>query len=290
VAPEELRERPLRSVLYVPASNPRAIDKARALACDVVFLDLEDAVAPAMKDAARRNAVEAVGAGGFGPRLVMIRCNHLASAWGPEDWAAAAQAGPDAVLAPKISDADDLMACERALADAPLRTGLWAMIETAKAIMNLREIGACAKAGRFQAMIVGTNDLMAELGCRRVADRAPLLPALALSVAAARANGLLVFDGVYNDFSDEAGFAAECEQGVDFGFDGKTLIHPSQVDACNRIFSPSPEKAAWAERVIAAFAAPEAEGKGAIALDGKMIERMHLVEARRVLAITSPPP
>jgi len=284
MAPQDLRERPLRSVLYVPASNERAIDKARSLPCDVVFLDLEDAVAPDAKDRARANAVEAVRAGGFGQRLVMIRCNHLSSAWGADDFAAAAEAGPDAVLAPKVSDADELMACERALEKAPAHTGLWAMIETARAVMHLREIAECSRASRLQAFICGCNDLMLELRCRKVPDRAPLLPALALSVAAARANGLLVFDGVFNDFSDSEGFEAECRQAADFGFDGKTLIHPSQIDACNRIFSPAPEKVEWAKKVVAAFAAPEAEGKGVLSLDGKMIERLHLVEARRVLA------
>jgi citrate lyase subunit beta/citryl-CoA lyase len=283
VAPEELRERPLRSVLYVPASNARAIEKARSLPCDVVFLDLEDAVAPELKDEARRNAVEAVRAGGFGERLVMIRCNHIRSEWGPADWAASAEAAPDAVLAPKVSGAADIMACERALESAPARTGLWAMIETAAGIMNLKEIAACAKATRLQAFICGCNDLMAELRCAKTPDRAPLLPALALSIAAARANGLVVFDGVYNDFSDAEGFEAECRQAVEFGFDGKTLIHPSQVEACNRIFSPAPEKVAWARKVVAAYAAPGAVGKGAINLDGKMIELMHLTEARRVL-------
>ena len=283
MAPEELHQRPVRSVLYVPASNPRAIDKARGLPCDVVFLDLEDAVAPEMKVAARRNAIEAVKAGGFGERLVMIRCNHLKSEWGPADWAAAAGAGPDAVLAPKVSDAGELMACERALGGAPARTGLWVMIETATAVLNLREIAGCARDSRLQAMTCGCNDLMAELRCRRTPDRAPLLPALAMSVAAARANGLLVFDGVFNDFADAEGFEAECRQAADFGFDGKTLIHPSQIEACNRIFSPSEEKVAWARAVVAAFDAPEAHGKGVVSLDGEMIERLHLAEARRVL-------
>jgi citrate lyase subunit beta/citryl-CoA lyase len=288
MAPQDLRERPLRSVLYVPASNSRAIDKARGLPCDVVFLDLEDAVAPEAKAQARANAVEAVRAGGFGARLVMIRTNHLSSAWGAEDFAAAAEAGPDAVLAPKVSDAEELMACERALADAPAHTGLWAMIETAAAVVNLREIAGCARTSRLQAIICGCNDLMLDLRCRKTPDRAPLLPALAMSIAAARANGLLVFDGVFNDFSNPAGFEAECRQAADFGFDGKTLIHPSQIEACNRIFSPSPEKVAWAKKVVAAFDAPEAEGKGVLSLDGKMIERLHLVEARRVLRAASP--
>jgi citrate lyase subunit beta/citryl-CoA lyase len=229
------------------------------------------------------NAVAAVKAGGFGERLVMIRCNHITSEWGAADWTAAAEVGPDAVLAPKIGDAADLMACERALEAAPGRTGLWAMIETAAAILNLKEIAGCAETTRLQAFICGCNDLVAELRCAATPDRAPLLPALALSIVAARANRLAVFDGVYNDFSDAKGFEAECRQAVELGFDGKTLIHPSQVEACNRIFSPSPEKVAWARRVVAAFDAPEAAGKGAINSDGKMVERMHLSEAKRVL-------
>jgi citrate lyase subunit beta/citryl-CoA lyase len=284
LAAENLGERRLRSVLYCPASNARAIDKARSLPCDAVFLDLEDAVSPDRKDEARRNAVEAVREGGFGERLLMIRCNHLETPWGPEDWAAASAAAPDAILAPKISGAADVEACEVAMAGAPASVGLWAMIETAAAILNLREISACAQSTRLQALIAGTNDLVQDLRCAMRPDRAPLLPALALTVAAARAGGLLVFDGVFNDFSDEAGLRAECRQGVDFGFDGKTLIHPSQIDTCNRAFSPAPERVAWARSVIAAFEAPDAESRGAIAVDGKMVERLHLTEARRVLA------
>jgi citrate lyase subunit beta/citryl-CoA lyase len=230
-------------------------------------------------------AVAAIGQGGFGDRLVMIRCNGLDTDWGAADWSAAIEAAPDAILAPKISSAKDLVALDRLLARAPAHVGLWAMIETAAAIVNLREIAACAATTRLQAFVVGTNDLCQDLRCRRGGDRAPLLPALGMAVAAARANGLQVFDGVYNDFSDVAGFEAECRQGVDFGFDGKTLIHPSQIDACNRLFSPPAEQVAWAKSVVAAFAAPQAEGKGAISLDGKMVERLHLAQAQRVLKV-----
>lgn len=272
-----------RSVLYLPASNPRAIAKARGLPADAVFLDLEDAVAPEMKAQARSAAVEAVRQG-FGGRLTAIRCNHHRSAWGESDWAAAVEAEPDAILAPKIGGAEDVAACQRLLDRAPERTRLWVMIETAEAILNLREIVEAARASRLQALIAGTNDLALDLRCRRTPGRAPLLSALAATVAAARAGGLWAFDGVFNDFGDEEGFAAECRQGAEFGFDGKTLIHPSQVEACNRAFSPSQEQISWARAVTAAFAAPEATGKGAISLHGKMVERLHLEEARRLLA------
>lgn len=269
-----------RSVLYLPASNPRAIAKAREIPADAVFLDLEDAVAPEMKAAARAAAREAVREG-FPGKLVAIRCNHHRSEWGEADWAVAAEAAPDAILAPKIASAADVAACARLLERAPERTRLWVMIETAQAVLNLREIAAAE--GRLQAVIAGTNDLALDLRCRSTPDRAPMLPALALTVAAARAYGLWAFDGVFNDFSDAEGFEAECRQGLDFGFDGKTLIHPSQVEPCNRTFSPSAEQLAWARTIVAAFEAPEAAGKGAISLNGKMIERLHLEEARRLL-------
>jgi citrate lyase subunit beta / citryl-CoA lyase len=271
-----------RSVLYVPASNPRAIEKARTVDADAVFLDLEDAVAPDRKDEARAAAVEAVRAG-FPDKLVAIRCNPLDTPWGDADWDAALGAGPDAVLAPKIGRAADVHACAERLAGAPARMRLWVMIETAEAVLNLREVAAAAS-GRLQALIAGTNDLARDLRCRRTSDRAPLLPSLALTVAAARAHGLWAFDGVYNDFSDPDGFASEARQGADFGFDGKTLIHPGQIEPCNRIFSPSPDELAWARKVVAAFQAPEAEGRGAIAVDGKMVEHLHLAEARRLLS------
>jgi citrate lyase subunit beta/citryl-CoA lyase len=276
-------ERPLRSLLYVPASNARAIEKSRSVACDAVFLDLEDAVAPEAKDAARAAAVQAVRDGGFGDKLLLVRCNGLDTAWGAEDWAAVAGLELDAVLAPKIADADMVAACDQLLAKAPERTRLWAMIETAQAVLNLKEIAATSARTRLAALVAGTNDLMLDLRCRKTADRAPLLPALALTVAAARAFGLIAFDGVFNAFEDDAGFEAEAAQGAELGFDGKTLIHPRQIEACNRIFGPTGDQLAWAKAVVEAFAAPDAEGKGAIRLGGQMVERLHLQQAKRML-------
>lgn len=278
---------PPRSLLYAPGSNPRALEKAADLPCDAVFIDLEDAVAPEAKDAARAAAVAAVKTRAFGDRLTVIRCNHPDSPWGAEDFAAACEAGPDGVLAPKIMAADDIGACDALLATAPEHTRLWAMIETAASILNLRDIARRAEDTRLAAFAVGPNDLSLDLRCRKVPGRAPLIPALAMTVAAARAHGLWVFDGVFNDFSDAVGFEAEAIQAADLGFDGKTLIHPSQIEAANRAFSPTDADAAWAHKVIAAFASPEAAGKGAINLDGRMVERLHLAEAERILALTA---
>lgn len=281
------KSQPPRSLLYAPGSNPRALEKAAGLSCDAVFIDLEDAVAPEAKESARAAAVAAVKGGAFGDRLTVIRCNHPDSEWGPEDWAAVCEAGPDGVLAPKIKTADDIGACDALLDAAPAHTRLWAMIETAASIMNLRYIARRADDTRLAALALGPNDLSLELRCRKSPGRAPLVPALAMTVAAARANGLWVFDGVFNDFSDATGFEAEANQAADLGFDGKTLIHPSQIDAANRAFSPTQADAAWARKVIAAFAAPQAAGMGAINLDGRMVERLHLVEAERILALAA---
>ena len=281
-AAHDLRAR--RSVLFVPASNARAIEKARGLACDGVILDLEDSVAPEMKAAARDAAVAAV-AEGFGGRETAIRCNGLDTPWGLDDLAAAARAGPDAVLAPKVRSAGDVAGLDAALASAPPGTRLWAMIETAQAVLNLKEIAAWAPAGRLGALVLGPNDLAADLRLPSAAGRAAMAPILSQLAVAARAFGLTVLDGAFNAFEDDAGFEAECWQAAAFGFDGKTLIHPRQIEACNRAFSPSPEDVAWAEAVVAAFAAPEAEGRGAIRLDGRMIERLHLAQAQRTLRL-----
>lgn len=272
--------RPRRSALYLPASSPRAIARARTLACDVVILDLEDAVAPEAKDAARDAAVAAIREGGFGPRELVVRVNALAGEWGAADCAALAAARPDAVLVPKVADAAGVAAYADTLGGAPV----WAMVETARAMLGLAELAA---APALAALVVGTNDLAKELRAAPGGDRLPLLGFLANTVAAARANGLVVLDGVHNAIDDAAGFAAECAQGVRFGFDGKTLIHPSQVDACNAAFAPSAADIAQAERIVAAFAAPEAAGKGVIRADGRMVERLHLEEARRTLAIAA---
>jgi citrate lyase subunit beta/citryl-CoA lyase len=268
----------------MPASNAKAIDKARSLPCDVVILDLEDAVAPDAKAMAREQAVAAVKAGGFGRRELVIRCNGLDTPWGAEDLAAAAAAGPDAILVPKVNDAADVAAYNSAIAAAPAATQLWAMIETCRCLFNLPQIAQASTSSRMSTWVMGTNDLAKEMRARQTPDRAPFHAALSLSVAAARLYGLTILDGVYNDIDNEEGLSAICEQGVDFGFDGKTLIHPKQVEICNRIFSPSEAEVAWAKAVIAAFALPENQGKGAIRVGYRMVERLHLDAAHRLLA------
>jgi len=273
--------RPRRSLLFAPASNARALQKAGELACDGVIVDLEDSVAPEAKAAARQAAAEAL-ARGFGARTRVLRCNGLDTAWAAEDIEAAARVTPDAVLVPKVRSADDILAWDRALQGAPAQTRLWAMIETPQAVLELAQVAAAARTTRLAALVLGLNDLMLELRAR---DRAGFQPVLLQAVLAARAHGLLAFDSVFNAFEDEAGLLAECRRAADLGFDGKTLIHPRQIEPCNRAFSPSPEEAAWARRVVEAFAAPEAAGKGAIRLEGRMVERLHLIQAQRVLKL-----
>ena len=279
-----MTDRPRRSALYLPASNARAIEKARGLACDAVILDLEDAVAPDAKLAARDQAVDAVRAGGFGRRELIIRCNGLDTPWGADDLAAAAAAGPDAVLVPKISSPEDIAACDAALAAAPAHTKLWAMIETCAAVLDLKAI-ASANQGRLGALVVGLNDLAKEMHGRQTPDRAPHLPLLALTVAAARANGLIALDSVCNALEDPDLLERQCRQGAEIGFDGKTLIHPGQLEIANRLFSPEPEEVVFAKAVIKAFADPENAGKGALRVDGRLAERLHLTEAERLVAI-----
>jgi len=266
----------------MPASNARAIDKARSLPCDVVILDLEDAVAPDAKAEARDQAVAAVKAGGFGGRELVIRVNGLDTPWGRDDMAAAAQAQPDAVLVPKISGPEDVAAYDALLAG---ETRLWTMIETCRAIFRLEAIAALAGQTRLDAWVIGTNDLAKEMRCRHDAARTPLLPALALSVTAARAYGLTILDGVYNGIDDDAGLESQCAQGADFGFDGKTLIHPRQIEAANRAFAPAPDEVVWSRTIVAAFDAPENAGKGVLRVEGRMVERLHLAQARRLIAL-----
>ena len=281
MALDESRPRPRRSLLYVPASNARALVKARELACDGVILDLEDSVAPEAKDQARAAAAAAV-AEGFGDREVVVRCNGLDTPWGAADLDALAEAEPDAVLAPKVSSAAEVKAYDRALDG---RTRLWVMVETAPAVLNLGEISGCAAGTRLEAMVLGPNDLSAELRLKGPIARAGLRTALFQMNLAARAHGLGAIGGVYNSIEDAAGFEAECAEEAGLGLDGKTLIHPAQIEAANRIFSPSPEELAWARAVVAAFAAPGAAGQGAIRLEGRMIERLHLEQAQRALAM-----
>lgn len=271
--------RPRRSALYLPASNARAIEKARGLDCDIVILDLEDAVAPETKILARNQAVAAVRDGGFGRRELAVRVNALDTEWGADDLAALRDLALDALLIPKIDGPDDV-ARYAVLTGAPI----WAMVETARAVLR---IDTLATAPRLAGLVMGTNDLAKELRAKPGPDRLPFLGFLAASVAAARANGLVALDGVFNAIADEGGLAAECAQGVMFGFDGKTLIHPGQIATCNTMFSPSPDDIAQAQVIVAAFDAADAAGKGAIRVDGAMVERLHLDQARHILATAS---
>lgn len=269
----------IRSALYMPASNARAIEKARGLAADAIILDLEDAVAPEAKRLARNQALRAARDGGFGARPLVLRVNGLDTEWGEADCRAAADAGFDAVLLPKVSRPDDLAAARALVGAVPL----WAMIETCAAMLALPAIVGAARANDLRCLVLGPNDLAKDMRCTPGADRLPLLPHLVAIVTAARTHGLIALDGVCNAIGDTAQLAAECAQGVRLGFDGKSLIHPSQIDAANAAFAPSAEHVAWAERVVAAFALPENADKGAIQLGGQMVERLHLAEAERVV-------
>jgi citrate lyase subunit beta/citryl-CoA lyase len=281
--------RPRRSVLYMPGSNARAIEKARTLPADGLILDLEDAVAPDAKEAARAQVVAAVKAGGFGPRELFVRVNGIGTPWFADDMAAFAHVAPDAILVPKIQAGDQLEHVGTRLLDlhADKRIRIWAMIETPLALFHIAAIAAAARdsESRLAGFVIGTNDLAKETRARIVPGRAPMVPWLMACVAAAHAYGIDVLDGVHNDIGDTAGFAAECAQGRDMGFDGKTLIHPNQIDPCNAAFSPSPGEVEDARKIIAAFDLPENHGRGVVKLDGRMVERMHADIARRVVAI-----
>jgi citrate lyase beta subunit len=267
----------VRSVLYLPASNARAVEKARTLDCDVAILDLEDAVAPEAKVEARAAAVAAVRAGGFGPRLG-VRINGLDTEWGADDLDALAQAGAGLIVAPKVETVETVHAIS---ARAP-GAALWAMIETPRGLIALNDIAAAG--GRLDGLMLGVNDLAKALGTGAAPDREPFKPWLAALVVAARAHGLLAIDGVFNRIEDVDGLAVEAAQGRLYGFDGKSLIHPSQIAAANAAFSPSEAEVAQARAVVEAFAAPEAEGRGAIRVGGAMVERLHLTQAEAVLA------
>lgn len=273
-----------RTALYMPASNARAIAKARDLACDVVILDLEDAVAPDEKARAREQVVADVRSGGFGDRELVVRINGLDTPWGADDAAAVGAIGADAVLVPKVSRVDDLAEVRALLgADGP---PVWAMIETCAGVLALPALAEAARPMRLAALVAGANDLAKEMRCRPGADRMPLIPALAGIVMAARAAGIAALDGVCNALDAPERLAAECAQGAMLGFDGKTLIHPAQLVAAHAAFGPSAKDLAWAHAVIAAFAVPENADKGAIRLDGQMVERLHLAEAEAMVAET----
>jgi citrate lyase subunit beta / citryl-CoA lyase len=281
--------RPRRSVLYMPGSNARAIEKARTLPADAVILDLEDSVAPDAKASARQQVVHAVKAGGFGAREVIVRVNGLDTPWHVDDVTAAAHAAPDAILVPKISTPQQLEALGQRLLDmrADLRTRIWAMIETPIAIFSILALAKEAddSESRLDAFVMGTNDLAKDTRARIVPGRGPMVPWLMQCIAAVRIYGVDIIDGVYNDLGNAEGFARECGEARDMGFDGKTLIHPNQIEACNAAFSPSADDVAQAQKIIAAFDLPENKNKGVVAIDGRMVERLHAEMARRTVAI-----
>ncbi|MFF8314461.1 HpcH/HpaI aldolase/citrate lyase family protein [Streptomyces lydicus] len=277
--------RPRRSVLYMPGANERALEKAKSLPTDALILDLEDAVAPDAKADARKRVAAAAASGEYGYREVTIRVNAPGTAWHADDLRAAAEAGPDAVVVPKVESADTVREVERALeaAGAPDRTAIWAMVETPRAMLDARALAAASE--RLTVLVMGTNDLAKELHAEHVPGRAPLLTGLSLALLGARDAGKVILDGVYNDVKDPEGFEAECVQGRQFGFDGKTLIHPSQVEPCNRVFAPSADQIARSRRIIEAFDEATREGRGVVTVDGRLIENLHVEDARRILAL-----
>ena len=277
--------RPRRSILYMPGSNARALEKARGLPADGFIFDLEDAVAPDAKELARQQVCAAAQSGAYGGRELVIRANGLDTPWGRDDLAAAAQAAPDAVLIPKVDGPDDIRAAEDILADAgaPDTTAVWAMMETPRGMLHADAIAASSP--RLACLVVGTADLVKDLRAEHTADRLPVLPSLGLCVLAARAHGLAVLDGVFIQLDDMDGFAAECGQGRELGFDGKTLVHPKQIAAANEAFAPGREAVDHARRMIAAYAEAETQGRGVAVLDGRMVEKLHVENAQRLVAL-----
>ncbi|WP_405588363.1 HpcH/HpaI aldolase/citrate lyase family protein [Streptomyces sp. NBC_01190] len=283
--PTDPAPRPRRSVLYLPGANERALAKASTLPADALILDLEDSVAPDAKPEARRRVAAAGASGSYGHREVAIRVNAPGTPWHADDIRAAAEAGPDALVVPKVDSADTVRRTVAALeaAGAPEHTAVWAMIETPEAVFEARAIAAATE--RLTVLVLGTNDLAKELRAEHVPGRAPLLTALSLVVLAARVTGTAVLDGVYNDIRDLPGFEAETRQARQLGFDGKTLIHPGQLEPCNRVFTPADAEVDRARRIIDAFEEATSQGRGVVTVDGRMIENLHVAEARRVLAL-----
>ncbi|CCM61860.1 MAG: CoA ester lyase [Candidatus Microthrix parvicella] len=277
--------RPRRSVLYMPGANTRALEKAKGLSADSLILDLEDAVAPDAKAEARDNVVAALTSGEYGNRELTIRVNGLDTDWHADDLAAAAAAGPAAVVVPKVNSPADVAAIEAGLqaGGAPEHTKIWAMVETPQAMLDCANIAAASE--RLTVLVMGTNDLAKELHAAHVPGRQPLLTGLGLCLLGARAAGKVILDGVYNDVRDPEGFEAECRQGAQMGFDGKTLIHPGQLDAANAVFAPADAEVESSREIIAAFEAAQREGKGVVTVNGRMIENLHVENARRVLAM-----
>ena len=279
--------RPRRSVLYMPGANTRALEKARTLPADALIFDLEDAVAPDAKPAARANVVAAAKGKSYGKREIAIRCNGFGTPWGKDDVAAIATSGADAILVPKVESAGDVANIVSLLdkAGAPASMAVWAMMETPKGMLHADEIAGSHK--RLQLFVMGTNDLVKDMRARHTPMRLPMITALGLGMLAARAHGLTILDGVYNDIQDGEGFKAVCRQGLEMGFDGKTLIHPTQVEPCNEIFAPSTAELEMAGKIVVAFKTAQAEGKGVVTVDGRMIENLHVEQAERALALAA---
>jgi citrate lyase subunit beta/citryl-CoA lyase len=284
-----MAQRPRRSVLYMPGSNTRALEKAKQLPADGIILDLEDSVAPDAKLTARDQVTRAVKDGGYGKRELIIRVNSLDTQWGLDDIAAAAAAGPDGILVPKVSGVTDIEQATDALrrVGAPEKTKLWAMIETPIGVIHAPQIAATARqpGGRLVCFVLGLNDLHKETRAEVMPDRLSAIYWLSACITAARAYGVDILDSVYNNFRDAEGYRRECLQGRQLGFDGKTLIHPDQIAVANKVFSPSDAEVAAARKIVAAFALPENKGKGVINLDGRMVELLHAEMAKRTVAI-----
>jgi citrate lyase subunit beta/citryl-CoA lyase len=281
--------RPRRSLLFMPGSNARALEKARTLPADGLILDLEDSVAPEAKAAAREQVGQAIAAGGFGERELLVRINGLDTAWWIADLDMVAKTRPHGIVVPKVSTVEDIAKISDRFADlgADHNIRVWLMIETALGVLNAPELAAQARdtETRLAGFVIGPNDIARETRMRMLPGRAPLVPALMNCVFAARANGLDILDGVYNNFSDAAGFARECAEARDMGFDGKTLIHPSQVEPCNAAFTPAAEEVSAAREILSEFEKPENDGRGAIQIRGQMVERLHMEMAKRTVAV-----
>ncbi|MFZ1643096.1 MAG: CoA ester lyase [Candidatus Contendobacter sp.] len=277
--------RPRRSVLYMPGSNARALEKARALPADGLILDLEDAVAPDAKELARKQVCEAVAAGGFGMRELIIRVNSLSTKWGYDDIAMASKSGANALLLPKVESADAIRHMEAIMRanGAPESMTIWAMMETPRSILESQRIAESTP--RMECFVMGTSDLAKELDCAHTHERLPFMVSLGLCLLAARAAGLAILDGVYLDLNDDAGFEFACRQGSELGFDGKTLIHPKQVGSCNEVFTPKPEDVAWSRKIIEAHAAAAARGEGVVLVNGRLVENLHVESAHRIVSM-----
>jgi citrate lyase subunit beta/citryl-CoA lyase len=282
-----LKSRPRRSVLYIPGSNLRAIEKAKTLAADALIFDLEDAVAPDAKRDARIQVCNAVKAGGFGKREVVIRVNGLNTPWGYADLVAASTAGADAILLPKTENVESVRQAQTVMAasDAPADLGIWCMMETPRGVLNAEAIAGASP--RVACFVMGTSDLTKDLHAHHTRDRLPMMTSLGLCILAARAYDLAILDGVHLDLEDDAGFEFACHQGLELGFDGKTLIHPKTIDTANRVFAPSADEVAWSRRIIQAHADAAAQGKGVVVVDGKLVENLHVLNARRVVDLAA---